>query len=48
MHWRKDQKLEVYARSVQGLVALEPDPERQIKYIDFIDIYSALDNNKME
>lgn len=28
--------------------ALEPDPEKQLKYIDFIDIYSALDDNEME
>ncbi|MFC4260821.1 DUF4351 domain-containing protein [Marinobacter lacisalsi] len=48
MHWRDDQKLEVYARSVRGLTTLEPDPEKQLKYIDFIDIYSALDDNEME
>jgi hypothetical protein len=48
MQWSKDQKLEVYARAVQGLTSLEPDPEKQLKYIDFIDIYSALDDNEME
>lgn len=48
MHWREDQKLEVYARSVRGLTTLEPDPEKQLKYIDFIDIYSALDDNDMK
>ncbi|MGK4360956.1 hypothetical protein ACSMFQ_15880 [Ectopseudomonas chengduensis] len=25
---------------------LEPDPEKQLKYIDFIDIYTALDDNE--
>ena len=48
MRWRDDQKLEVYARAVRGLATLEPDPEKQLKYIDFIDIYSALDDNEME
>ena len=36
------------ARAVRGLSTLEPDPEKQLKYIDFIDIYSALDDNEME
>lgn len=35
------------ARAVQGLLSLESDPEKQLKYIDFIDIYSALDDNEM-
>ncbi len=48
MRWREEQKLEVYARAVRGLATLEPDPEKQLKYIDFIDIYSALDDNEME
>jgi hypothetical protein len=48
MKWKEEQKLEVYARAVQGLSTLEPDPEKQLKYIDFIDIYSALDDNEME
>jgi hypothetical protein len=46
MHWSAGQKLEVYARAVRGLVSLEPDPEKQLKYLDFIDIYSALDDNE--
>ncbi|WP_292273370.1 hypothetical protein [Marinobacter sp.] len=48
MSWQQDQKLEVYARAVQGLSTLEPDPEKQLKYLDFIDIYAALDDNEME
>ena len=27
---------------------LEPDRERQLKYVDFIDIYTALDDNEMK
>ena len=31
---------------MRGLADLEPDPERQLKYLDFIDIYAALDENE--
>lgn len=33
---------------MQGLSTLEPDPEKQLKYLDFIDICTALDDNEME
>ena len=46
MAYRPEEKLEVYARAVRGLADLEPDPQRQLKYLDFIDIYSALDENE--
>jgi len=46
MAYRPEEKLEVYARAVRGLAALETDPERQVKYLDFIDIYAALDENE--
>ena len=39
-------KLEVYAQAIRGLSELEPDPERRAKYLDFIDIYTALDDNE--
>ena len=48
MQWSQSQKLEVYARATQGLSTLEPDLEQQLKYLDFIDIYTALDDNEME
>ena len=28
------------------LTDLESDPEKQLKYLDFIDIYAALDDNE--
>ncbi|MGM0813557.1 MAG: DUF4351 domain-containing protein [Pseudomonadota bacterium] len=46
MAYASEEKLEVYARAVRGLADLEPDPERQLKYLDFIDIYAALDENE--
>jgi hypothetical protein len=42
------ERVDVYAAAVRGLVTLEPDPERQLKYLDFIDIYSALDENERQ
>ena len=46
MAYGPEDKLEVYARAVRGLADLEPDPERRLKYLDFIDIYAALDENE--
>ena len=47
MRWAPEDKVRVYAQAIRGLLTLEPDPERQLKYIDFIDIYSTLDDNEM-
>ncbi|MDX1588439.1 MAG: DUF4351 domain-containing protein [Oleiphilaceae bacterium] len=47
MQWPPDRKVDAYAQATRGLIQLEPDVERQLKYIDFIDIYSALDDNAM-
>jgi len=30
------------------LIRLEPDPEKRLKYLDFIDIYTGLDDNERE
>jgi hypothetical protein len=43
-----ERKVEVYAQAVRGLMTLEPHPERQLKYLDFIDIYAGLDDNELE
>ncbi len=47
MRWREEQKVDIYAHAMSGLFSLELDPEKQLKYIDFIDIYTALDDNQM-
>ena len=47
MHWTQEQKVDIYASAVRGLRTLEPDIEKQLKYLDFIDIYTALDDNEM-
>ena len=46
MAYASEDKIDVYAQAVRGLLDLEPDPERQLKYLDFIDIYAHLDDNE--
>lgn len=46
MRWPKAMKLDIYANATRGLMELEPDPDRQLKYVEFIDIYTALDDNE--
>ena len=42
MRYPPERRVEVYARAVRGLTELEPDPEKRLKYLDFIDIYADL------
>lgn len=46
MCFAPEQKLDSYARAARGLFELEQDPEKRLKYIDFIDIYACLDDNE--
>jgi len=48
MRHRPNQRVEVYAQAARGLISLETDPEKRFKYLDFIDIYAALDDNERE
>ena len=48
MRYPKERKVEAYAHAVRGLTRLEPGLERQLKYLDFIDIYAGLDDNELE
>jgi hypothetical protein len=47
MRYKSKQRVEVYAHAIRGLRELEPDPEKQRKYMDFIDIYAALDEHEL-
>jgi Domain of unknown function (DUF4351) len=47
MRYAREQRVEVYAHAVRGLTTLELDPEKQLKYLEFIDIYSGLDDNEL-
>jgi hypothetical protein len=48
MRYPPERRVEVYAQAVRGLAELEPQPDRQSKYLDFIDIYAALDDNELQ
>jgi hypothetical protein len=42
MAHQADERVDVYALALRGLMQLEPDPEKQVKYLDFVEIYSHL------
>ncbi len=47
MHWAgRDEKLEARAGALQGLDELEPDPNKRLKYAEFVDIHVQLDENE--
>ncbi|QFY90630.1 DUF4351 domain-containing protein [Magnetovirga frankeli] len=48
MAYAPAEELEIYAAASRGLMELEPNPERRLKYADFIDIYTALDDNELK
>ena len=46
MLYEPAERVAVYAAAVRGLTSLEPDPEKRLKYAEFIDIYAALDDTE--
>ena len=42
MAYAPEQRVDIYASACRGLTELEPNTERQLKYVDFIDIYARL------
>jgi len=46
MRYDQERKVDAYAQAMRGLVGLERDPEKQLKYIEFVDIYANLDDNE--
>lgn len=46
MAWPPDRKVAAYAQAIKGLLNLESDTDKQFKYIEFVDIYAALDDNE--
>ncbi len=41
-------EINVYHQAIQGLKKLEPDRDKQAKYVDFIDIYARLTDNQLQ
>ena len=48
MRWPRKRRIELYAQAIRGLLSLEPDIEKRLKYTDFVDIYSGLDDNERQ
>ncbi|WP_341644447.1 DUF4351 domain-containing protein [Thauera sp. SDU_THAU2] len=48
MAYVRQAAVDVFAWAFRGLLELEPDMEKRLKYMDFIDIYSRLNDNERE
>lgn len=48
MRYAPSERVAVYAWAMRGLLALEADPERRLKYVDFVDIYAPLSEAERE
>jgi thiaminase len=47
MHYPKQDRLRIYAAAQIGLIQIEANPNKQRKYIDFIDYYADLSEQKI-
>jgi len=48
MDHRPNERVDVYALALRGLMQFEPDPEKQLKYLDFVEIYSHLNDDERD
>jgi hypothetical protein len=48
MRYAPSERVAVYALALRGLVTLESDPEKRLKYADFVDIYANLNDTERE
>jgi hypothetical protein len=47
MYYHKQERLEIYQAAQLGLLQIEPNPNKQRKYIDFIDFYADLSEQEI-
>jgi flagellar biosynthesis/type III secretory pathway protein FliH len=47
MQYESTRRVEIYAHAQDGLAALESNPEKRRKYVDFIDQYANLDDAEL-
>jgi Domain of unknown function (DUF4351) len=47
MHYPKQERLDIYLAAQLGLLQIEPNPDKQRKYIDFIDFYADLSEQEI-
>jgi hypothetical protein len=48
MRYDPSERVAVYAMALRGLMQLEPDPDKRLKYADFVDIYANLNDTERE
>jgi hypothetical protein len=48
MRYAPSERVAVYAMALRGLMQLEPDSEKRLKYADFVDIYANLSDTERE
>ncbi|WP_058555971.1 hypothetical protein [Thiohalocapsa sp. ML1] len=48
MRYDPSERVAVYAMALRGLMQLEPDPDKRLKYADFVDIYANLSDTERE
>ncbi len=48
MAYSRQAIVDIYVQALRGLLQLEPDQEKRLKYMDFVDIYSQLDDNEKQ
>ena len=48
MRYDPSERVAVYAMALRGLMQLEPDPDKRLKYADFVDIYANLNDSERE
>jgi hypothetical protein len=48
MRYAPSERVAVYALALRGLVTLEPDPDKRLKYADFVHIYGNLSDTERE
>ncbi|WP_058557845.1 hypothetical protein [Thiohalocapsa sp. ML1] len=46
MRYDPSERVAVYAMALRGLMQLEPDPDKRLKYADFVDIYANLSDTE--
>ena len=47
MHYSTQDRLQIYAAAQLGLIQIEPNPNKQRKYVDFIDYYADLSEQEI-
>ena len=48
MRYHHSERVAVFAQAVRGLLELEPDPNKRLKYFDFVEIYTKLSDAERE